>query len=712
MTRVFLLSAIVLGAAGCGGDAVNFCINLAKASCHVQYNCCTAAERDQFFGQRDLAIGPYSDEGGCVDAETRQCNETAQSQDEAIGEKRLTFDSAKASKCVDDITKAADKCDANSFFNEDANCARLFQGAVDDGGKCTSDQECKNLGSHCVVDQKPNTDGTVTISIEGTCKGQGDAGEQCFPGGQCKQGLRCVNDPTTGQQLCQPPAAAGDPCTQDTDCQTGLRCSEDATLTRRCAAPGDVGASCSQDSDCKTNLKCLQNSTDQLVCSVPGVAQTPCNSNDDCGANLVCAQPSQNTFSDLCEPIATAGQPCPSGVNECAPGLECRSDPSTGVQSCFAGAQGDPCDSSSRCQTGLACRNDPIAGTQKCLPALQLNASCSPFDSNPLDCASTLRCRQNASSQDVCQAPLTPGTVCVVESSSTDPCDDTHQCLFDATTSNNTCQPRIAAGSSCISNNTGCTAGTFCDQFNTDNCVALKSSGASCNSTPECSANLTCRENDANSGDVCRPISTEGGGCQSITDCDVGLDCRSDDTGAHTVCRGVSAEGGRCTSPAQCATGLDCRLDDTGSTTICRKQSSEGGRCANVIDCSSGLACKQDPTTGQLACLGPAVAGDPCSQDADCDTDLVCRTDPTTGQQKCRALGNINDACTQDQDCTAGLRCRSLNPTATSEACTNLLDDGSPCNADSDCLHGACDATSGVCGQAPPKEDFQVCNGL
>ena len=58
------------GCPGCGSQAATFCIEAAKVQCQLQFRCCTAQERSALFGNTNLAIGPYHDEGGCVDAFT------------------------------------------------------------------------------------------------------------------------------------------------------------------------------------------------------------------------------------------------------------------------------------------------------------------------------------------------------------------------------------------------------------------------------------------------------------------------------------------------------------------------------------------------------------------------------------------------------------------------------------------------------------------
>src|SRR3954466_10093502 len=95
---VTLLAGLAVFAvlAGCGSNALTLCVEAAKASCQIQYRCCTAAERDSQFGGENLFIGPYADEGGCVDANTRQCQALTEGLDEEINAKRFVFDNDKA----------------------------------------------------------------------------------------------------------------------------------------------------------------------------------------------------------------------------------------------------------------------------------------------------------------------------------------------------------------------------------------------------------------------------------------------------------------------------------------------------------------------------------------------------------------------------------------------------------------------------------------
>ena len=696
---VAVIAALVAGAASCGSDSLSFCVEEAKASCQLQFRCCTAVERSAQFGQTILFVGPYADESGCVDAFTRQCQAFSQAQDEEIAAKRITFDNTKANKCLDDQRKAATDCDASGFFNPDDNCRNLVTGNVADGDVCTADSECKEPTSQCAVDNTPAGSTDFVVPLNGKCKGQGNAGEPCLAGEACTGDLRCVRDQNTGEQSCQPPTAAGGACQGDTDCADGLHCIFN-TGSGLCTAPGDVDAACSSDVDCRAGLRCLQDQqTFANQCAVPGGLGVSCFQNTDCSVGLLCA-------NDRCATTSGAGEDCAGGAAQCQPGLDCRSDFTTSLSQCFAGVAGDPCQNGERCQAGLSCKNDPIAGFNKCQAAGALNSNCDEFSHD--ECVSPLRCRNDGSFNFKCLQPLAANAACSSSSSGDDPCDGTHNCAFDSVSGNDLCLASGGAGTSC-SSDVECNSGLFCDQLNTGTCIGLHSAGQSCQATSQCAAGLSCRDNDAQTSQICRGLSAANERCTSNNDCAAGLDCRSDDAGQRTVCRGASTDGQRCESFGDCAQGLDCRNADDGASTVCRGLSNADEGCDGALDCADGLACRVDNTTFRTVCKGPAVAGDACSVDGDCITGLVCRFDNNTGTQKCTTLGAEGAICSSDTDCTPGLRCLSV---VDAVVCTSLLQDGDSCSADAECISGFCDPDNQSCKEKPPKEKFEICNGL
>ena len=181
----------LLGPSGCllscfGTEAQSFCIETAKVMCQMQYRCCTAVERSLLFGSSNLQLGPYHDEGGCVDVYTQHCEASQQAVDESIGLGRTTFDRDRANECLNARREQVNECDASALYNPaDRTCDDIFAGAVADGDACTTGNECAEAGSQCEIDPQQSDDGTITISLEGTCKGQGDEGEDCLPGGVC-----------------------------------------------------------------------------------------------------------------------------------------------------------------------------------------------------------------------------------------------------------------------------------------------------------------------------------------------------------------------------------------------------------------------------------------------------------------------------------------------------------------------------------------------
>lgn len=704
MIRALTLLTLVGAQVACSSDTLGFCLETSKIACQVQYRCCTAVERSQIFGSTNLALGPYADEGGCVDAFTRQCEAASQAQDEAIAAQRLQFDKAKADECVQGAREAADSCDATAFFNGDPGCNDLVSGLVADGDDCFSDGECAESGSACEKEPAVADDGSVVVTLAGTCKGKGDQGEPCLDNGSCNGELRCLQDPQTFTASCVPPRDAGEPCQQDDDCAGALRCAFDGNsgLTV-CIAPAGPGDPCSSDVDCSAGLACLQGQ----VCGVQGGAGSPCFGDDECLGGLLCAA-DPVTFTNVCTSPSAAGEPCPGGDAQCEPGLQCLFDASTSTNLCAAGAAGDPCDAggfNSRCTAPLICRFDPLVGQDQCQAPLAANATCDRFAAVP-ECASNLRCIADASFNFSCEPPLAPAAPCTNETQ--DPCDGDHACSFDSLAGENICVALLGPNASCFSDDE-CAGALFCDTQTTDDCIGRRNANQACTRTRECAPGLECRDNDTGSATICRALSAAGAGCATLDDCAAGLDCRSDDAGLRFICRGASAAGQRCDAQGDCAAGLDCRNADDGGAQICRALSVEGEGCVNALDCVDGFECRSDPVSFLTVCLGPADVGETCSIDENCQAGLVCRFDNVEGFFQCTALGGEGAACTQDSDCSVGFRCRDDGG---SFVCTERLDDFTACDEDTQCLSGFCDPDSGLCGDEPAEIDFEICDGI
>jgi hypothetical protein len=698
--------AASLAASSCVDSTVNFCIESAKAACQVQYRCCTAVERQSLFGNLNVAIGPYDDEGGCVDAFTRQCEAGSQATDESIAAGRLAFDAERANECVNGRREAASACDANEIFNStDESCRDLTTGLVADGDPCFNDGECAETGSTCEPVEAINDDGSFTITIEGACKGQGDLGEDCIDGNRCNGDLRCLITIETGARTCEQPRGPGVACQVDFDCDDALSCRQNPnTGAFTCTAPAGPGDPCSQDADCQDGLACVQElDGGGFQCIVAGGVGAPCfNSDDNCQSGLLCVFDG-DIGTSVCAGTSGAGEECLGGTPQCEPGLECLFDNVSQTNRCFAAAAGDPCNVSGRaCSAGLVCRNSALNGRDECQPPADLNDACESFA--PIsECDSDLRCINSS-----CVQQLDPGDLCT--QTTPDPCDDDHVCAFDAGVGDDICVPRLGGGDACFDDD-ACAGDFFCDRFGTDVCVARRNSNQACDETRQCAPGLECRLNDTNTANICRPLSVLGQVCSNLDDCVGGLDCRSDDAGLRNICRGFSAEDQRCQDQGDCGPQLDCRPDDDNNQNVCRAISAEGEGCVNALDCSAGLECRQDFGSSDLVCLGPSAAGERCSFDSDCVPGLVCRLDDVDGVFECSNLGGEGASCTGDQDCTAPLRCRDVTETG-DFTCTIKLDNFEECDEDADCLSNFCDPNNGFCDNEPAEIDFEQCDGI
>jgi hypothetical protein len=705
---VLVLAAFAIsGCPGCFSSSRDFCVESAKVSCQLQFRCCTAQERQALFGGTNLAIGPYHDEGGCVDAFVRQCEASSQATDEAIAAGRITFDQDRANQCLNTRREAVATCDADTLFNNIDDCNDLFDGAVADGDTCFNTNECAEAGSTCEIENEPNPDGTFVVTLAGTCKGQGDLGEPCLPGGQCNdENLRCLTDADTFEQSCENPRGPGERCQNNFDCQDGLRC-EFGETDLVCTAAAGPGEDCDFDDDCQEGLACLEDADFNTTCQVRGGAGVRCFGDDDCQNGLLCAT-DPDTFREVCQATAGSGEPCPDGDTQCQPGLSCRFDNNTSDNRCFGGANNEPCDFGDRCAPGLVCRFDAFAGRDECQPLIPEGETCDPFDTN--FCEATLRCVDDGSFNFSCVDPLPPNAPCNIENS-IDPCDNTHRCRFDNTAAEEICVPRLGAGATCNAE-TDCNTGLFCD-FGQGRCVGLKNEGTACTQDRECASGLTCRFNDAQNQQICRGVSDAGEGCEEDIDCNVGLDCRFDDNGTREICRGLSNADERCQAQGDCGPGLDCRFNDEQTFEICRALSGDGETCEDVLDCDNGLDCRQDPNDFRNKCLGPGAAGDVCGDDSDCTAPLACRFNNNLGQTVCSELLGNGEPCPSgvDTDCELGLRCRDVLENG-NFICTDKKDFGDDCEEDTDCLSGFCDPDGQFCSEEPPEVDFEICNGL
>ena len=192
---------------------------------------------------------------------------------DALHDKDLTFDDAKATACAEKRARQLDGC---GWVNATApppppECDEILRGNLDKGARCRSSLEC-NKGLRCrgagpldsgrCADPLPDgsrcgasVDGLAIVVDEPSidrdhpqcknicghlkCRSLEALGGECRSDVECGAGNRCQANLCVAGRV-----AVGQPCTGAT-CADGARCIES-----KCEAPRAPGGSCAMDSDC------------------------------------------------------------------------------------------------------------------------------------------------------------------------------------------------------------------------------------------------------------------------------------------------------------------------------------------------------------------------------------------------------------------------------------------------------------------------------
>ncbi len=170
--------------------------------------------------------------------------------------------------------------------------------------------------------------------------------------------------------------------------------------------------------------------------------------------------------------------------------------------------------------------------------------------------------------------------------------------------------------------------------------------------------------------------------------------------------------GSYCTEATECESGICCEHTSGGRT--CSERCDEAGAvCANHQDCKSYVCCEQP--SGDRVCSSTACLPIDCRSDRDCSSEGFCDAQKhcarlledgsrcSTDRQclhgqclsdTCRGAGALGDACQEDYNCGSQRKC--CNVDATSRECVALSapclgDIGDACVYDSQCLDGHCE---------------------
>ena len=223
--------------------------------------------------------------------------------------------------------------------------------------------------------------------------------DDCTAGQWCKGGrppscflLSCSDEGQEGQ--CMPPVERGGVCIRDNwvgvgqwICAAGLTCNT-AYDPPECEVPREEGGICGHAADClaidgeraicdvrgevgacarpgtiQRGEACAEQAAcaDGLYCSSKRVCSPPLEEGEACdpysGAKVPCAEELYcSVWSDACERILAAGEPCDDKKSRCEEGHVCRSL-SEGDRCAPLGTLGDSCHAGRDCADGLVCKD-------------------------------------------------------------------------------------------------------------------------------------------------------------------------------------------------------------------------------------------------------------------------------------------------------------------------------------------------------------------
>lgn len=456
-------------------------------------------------------------------------------------------------------------------------------------------------------------------------------------------------------------------------------------------------AECHSDLHCDDGLWC--NGTESCV-------EGFCQAGEplDCSSLLVGECQSAACDEELDQCVAQAVQ---DGTS-CSDGDACNGEESCQEGACQAGEALD-CPDPGPCQEGLC---DPVQG---CIAEPRADGtSCSDGDA----------CNGDETCQAGSCAGGTPPTCVDGDPCTTDGCDASLGCTFEAAPDGTSCTDGDACNGAETCQAGTCTAGSPPDCNDPNPCRV-----GSCDPQQGCISDPVADGTSCSDGDACNGEEMcSAGNCMpgAVLDCDDAQPCTADSCDPLLGCvydaapDGTScADGNACNGAESCLSG-DCvagevpECEDTNPCAVGSCDPEQGCVSEPVAD---GTSCDDgDVCNGAEVCeAGTCKAGTPllCESEnecmaASCDPIQGCAIEPVVDGVAC----DDGDACTDGDTCQAGL-CGAGGALD--------CDDADPCTDDSCDPQSGCDHAEILgCEEEPPPEcevdldcdDGSVCNGL
>lgn len=257
MTKAVAL-AVVLGLSACGGGAVSFCEERARAQCELAFECCSPKERAPLGVSSSLYL---DSEDECVERSAATCRTSNAVVDDSVALGRTSFDDVRAEECLTALRAAAEACDAGAAQRAQLlPCDDVSEGAVGDGGACAFSSECR-AGGTCDLESPPEVDDDLHAPL-GACIEPPSESDEC-PEGVCATGLFCQNN------RCDVLPGENDPC--NVECAPGLFC---APIEFVCTEQKTDGDECNGPLECLSNVCFFPVGDDVARCG--GVEQGQC----------------------------------------------------------------------------------------------------------------------------------------------------------------------------------------------------------------------------------------------------------------------------------------------------------------------------------------------------------------------------------------------------------------------------------------------------